>query len=237
MQQLLSILIPVYNEERNIQELLSRVAAVALPYDVRKELIIVDDGSSDDTFRKAQAWIAQQTIPERVLLLRHERNHGKGAGIRTALQKAKGDYVIIQDGDLELDPQDISTLLGHMISHNLKVVYGSRFLQEKGRHLYRSFYLGGRLVSLAANLLYGQHITDEPTCYKLFRREVLDKMRLRCEGFEFCPEVTAKTAKQGIKIEEIPIRYTPRTMAEGKKLRWKDGLKALWTLLKYRFTD
>lgn len=232
----LSIIIPAYNEAANISTLLDRVCSVVLPYNIEKEIIVVDDGSKDDTYNVVNNYIAEH--PEMpVQLMRHVVNHGKGRAIRTAIEKITGDFVIIQDGDLELDPNDIAKLLKAMIDGNYKVVYGSRFLNHQNKRLYRSFYLGGRLVSHISNILYGQNITDEPTCYKLMRTDILKRMKLRCERFEFCPEVTAKISKLGIKIHEEPISYEPRTLKEGKKLRWTDGVEAIWTLLKYRFTD
>lgn len=232
----LTVIVPAYNEGRNIGALLDRVLAVRLPYGIGREIIVVDDGSADDTYDVAYAYAGAHP-QESLRLLRHERNRGKGRAIRTALEYASGNYLIIQDGDLELDPNDIAMLLEALIDGGYEVVYGSRFLNKRNAVLYKRFYWGGRLVSLVANLLYGQHITDEPTCYKLFRAEVMERIRLRCERFEFCPEVTAKVSKLGIKIHEEPIHYTPRTLEEGKKLRWTDGVKAVWTLFKYRFTD
>ncbi len=232
----LTIIVPAYNEGRNIGALLDRVLAVRLPYGIGREIIVVDDGSADDTYEVADNYVKAHP-QEPLRLLRHERNHGKGRAIRTALEYASGDYLIIQDGDLELDPNDIAVLLRVLVDGDYEVIYGSRFLDKRNEVLYKRFYWGGRLVSLVANLLYCQNITDEPTCYKLFRAEVMKRIRLRCERFEFCPEVTAKVSKLGIKIHEEPIHYTPRTLEEGKKLRWTDGVKAVWTLLKYRFTD
>ena len=236
MSKLLSIIIPAYNEGKNICLVLDKVLAVDLVYGVQKELIVVDDGSRDDTYVQAMSYVhAHPGVPVRVM--RHKQNMGKGMAIRTALPHTTGDYIIIQDGDLELDPNDISRLLECMIDNDYQVVYGSRFLNKRNEVLYQRFYWGGRLVSFIANLLYGQHITDEPTCYKLFRADVLKSIRLRCVRFEFCPEVTAKVAKRGIRIHEVPISYSPRTLEEGKKLRWTDGLEAVFTLLKYRFVD
>lgn len=236
MSKLLSIIVPAYNEGENICLVLEKVLAVNLVYDVQKEIIVVDDGSKDDTYDLAMGYVqAHPGVPVRVM--RHAQNAGKGMAIRTALPHTTGDYIIIQDGDLELDPNDISKLLKAMIDNDYPVVYGSRFLNKQNTVLYQRFYWGGRLVSFIANLLYGQHITDEPTCYKLFRAEVLKSIRLNCTGFEFCPEVTAKVAKRGVKIKEVPISYAPRTLEEGKKLRWTDGLEAVFTLLKYRFIN
>lgn len=232
----LTIIVPAYNEEANVTKVIAKVCDVALPYGIGKEIIVVDDGSKDATYSCVKEYlVANPELP--VVLMQHEVNHGKGRAIRTALERATGDYIIIQDGDLELDPNDIARLLKSMIDGDYKVVYGSRFLDKQNESLYKSFYLGGRMVTHVANILYGQKITDEPTCYKLLRAEVMDKIKLRCEGFEFCPEVTAKVSKLGIKIHEEPIHYSPRTLEQGKKLRWTDGVEAVWTLLKYRFTN
>ena len=187
----LTIIVPAYNEGRNIGALLDRVLAVRLPYGIGREIIVVDDGSADDTYKVADNYVKAHP-QEPLRLLRHERNRGKGRAIRTALEYAAGDYLIIQDGDLELDPNDIAVLLRVLVDGDYEVIYGSRFLDKRNEVLYKRFYWGGRLVSLVANLLYGQNITDEPTCYKLFRAEVMKRIRLRCERFEFCPEVTAK---------------------------------------------
>ena len=165
----LSIIIPAYNEAGNISKVIAKVCDVVLPYGIRKEIIVVDDGSKDATYDNASRYVSSNAnLP--VKILRHEQNHGKGRAIRTALAVITGDYVIIQDGDLELDPNDIAKLMKAMIDGNYEVVYGSRFLDKQNTSLYRSFYLGGRLVSHIANILYGQNITDEPTCYKLMRR-------------------------------------------------------------------
>jgi len=142
--------------------------------------------------------------------------------------------VIIQDADLEYDPNDYNKLLTPILENKAEVVYGSRILSN-AKHGKLAFYLGGRLVTLATNIIYGLKLTDEPTCYKVFKRDLLNSLNLECDGFEFCPEVTAKIAKKGIKIYEVPISYNARNKSEGKKINWKDGVVALWTLLKYRF--
>ena len=221
----LSVIMPVYNEVATVAEIVRRVAAVQLP----KELIIVDDGSTDGTRE-----LLRQIPPEVATVLFHERNLGKGAAIRTALEHVTGEIVIIQDADLEYDPNDYPALVQPIVEGTAQVVYGSRVLRPGHTYAHRRFYLGGRVLSLLANLLYGIRITDEPTCYKLFRRELLKELNLRCQGFEFCPEVTAKVARRGIPIYEVPIRYSPRTLNQGKKISWKDGLYAIWILLKYR---
>ncbi len=223
----LSVLMPVYNEAATITEIIRRVTAVPLP----KELIIVDAGSTDGTRE-----LLRRLPPDVATVLFQERNLGKGAAIRTALEHASGDIVIIQDADLEYDPNDYPALVQPILDGTAHVVYGSRVLRPGHTFAHLRFYLGGRALSLLANLLYGIRITDEPTCYKLFRRELLKSLDLQCRGFEFCPEVTAKVARRGIPIYEIPIHYAPRTVSEGKKIAWQDFVVAVWILVKYRFS-
>ncbi|MDR1632202.1 MAG: glycosyltransferase family 2 protein [Dysgonamonadaceae bacterium] len=233
-EKVLSIIIPVYNEESTLECLLKKVIHVKLTNGAGKEIIIVNDCSRD----KSEA-IAKYVIGKHpdvaIKYARHEVNSGKGMAIRTGLQLVTGDYVVIQDADLECDPLDLDFLLSYLITCEKKVVYGSRFLERKNKHSYLGFYLGGRLVSFFANILYGQRLTDEPTCYKMFDTGLLKSIPLQCTGFEFCPEVTAKVSKLGYKIKELPIHYYPRSIKDGKKLKWHDGIKAIWTLLKYRF--
>lgn len=220
----LSVLVPVLNEEKSIQAVLDRVLAVA----VEKEVIVVDDGSTDGT------WDALQPYASRSKLLRHPNNRGKGAAIRTALPHVTGDIVITQDADLEYDPEDYPSLIQPILEGRADVVYGSRLLHGKSPSAGLSFYLGGRFLTWLANRLYGLRITDEPTGYKVFRTEVIRRLPLKSEGFEFCPEVTALVALSGIPIVEVPISYHPRSVAEGKKIRWRDGWIAIRTLLRYR---
>lgn len=234
MPQTLSIIIPAYNEAANVPVVLQRVADVALPYGVGKQVILVDDGSSDQTYAAAQSY-ARIHPQQDITLLRHPHNMGKGAAIRTALPHAIGQYTVIQDCDNELDPSDFTPMLRKMVDEGRQVVYGSRFLKRDNQRLYRRFYYGVRLLSWLANRLYHQHITDEATCYKMFLTPLLRSLPLRCTGFEFCPEVTARVSRLGVKIMEVPVSYTPRSMAQGKKVRLRDGLVAMWTLLRYRF--
>ncbi|MDR1259032.1 MAG: glycosyltransferase family 2 protein [Tannerellaceae bacterium] len=231
---LLSVIIPVYNEESTLERLLEKVISLQPANGTAKEIIIVNDCSSDRSEDIAKEVIARH--PDACIrYLRHDVNSGKGMAIRTGLQSATGDYVVIQDADLEYEPQDLNMLLNYLISNGRKVVYGSRFLNPANKHSYYGFYLGGRLVSLCTNILYGQRLTDEPTCYKMLETGLLKSLSLQCTGFEFCPEVTAKVARLGYKIDELPICYYPRTIVEGKKIKWHDGVKAIWVLLKYRF--
>lgn len=230
----LSIIIPAYNEEKTIAELLQRVLDADLGEGIDRELIVVNDCSTDSTGRIVQSFIAAHPQAP-ITYLVHDRNQGKGMAVRTGIQAVTGDYVVMQDADLELDPNDFARMLPHLLSGQYRVVYGSRFLAEENSHTYFSYQLGGKFLSVMTNLLYDQRITDEPTCYKMFDAGLLKSIPLDCKGFEFCPEVTAKVSRLGYKIKEVTIRYYPRSIEEGKKLRLKDGLKAIGTLLKYRF--
>ncbi len=224
----LSVIIPIYNEEATLEELVNRVEAVSLP----KELILVDDGSTDGTVEILRQW---ETNPRPEMTIIHQpKNMGKGAAIATGLAHASGDLVIIQDADLEYDPQDYHKLVAAFDSPSQKVVYGSRNLARNPRSSF-SFYWGGRLLSWVTNLLYGSRITDEATCYKVFRTDALREIGIESTGFEFCPEVTAKALRRSWHIREVPISYHPRLWDEGKKIRWYDGLIAIWWLVKYRF--
>ena len=234
-QHSLSIIIPAYNEEQTIRKLLDKVCAVTLIEGISKEILVIDDGSSDSTNDIVAEYVSSLGV-KNIRLISQERNQGKGAALRKGIEVATGDFIIIQDADLEYDPEDYNLLLPHLLNGE-KVVYGSRFLRKENKHSYQSFYYGGLLVTFFTNLLFLQKLTDEPTCYKAFETNFLKSIPLKCTGFEFCPEVTAKTAKKGIKIKEVPIHYYPRSIEQGKKIKWTDGLDALWTLLKYRLID
>src|ERR1700691_3938306 len=220
-----SVIVPVYNEAAHLDESLQAIQASP----VKKEIIIVDDGSTDGTREKLQA------LPpiDDVTVVFHEKNQGKGAAIRTALAYARGEYVLIQDSDLEYDPQDYPQLLVPLEDDRANAVYGVRPNRpQRGLR----FYLGAKLLTHLTNLLYGAGIHDEATCYKVVRRSLLAQFELRCRRFEFCPEVTAKLCRMGEKIAEVPISYNPRSAVEGKKIRHSDGWQAIWTLIRYRFT-
>jgi dolichol-phosphate mannosyltransferase len=226
----LSILIPAYHEERTIAEVLRRVTA-ANTLGLTKEIIVCDDGSRDATASEIAAVAAEH--PE-IKLVSHPRNRGKGAAIRTALDHATGDYVLIQDADLEYDIDDYPAILAPVLSGAV-AVYGSRFLANpRPEGMKTANYLANRILTTTANVLYGHGITDEATCFKVVRTDVLRSLSLECERFEFCPEVTAKLGRRKVHIVEVPIRYRARNVADGKKVRWVDGFEAMWVLVKHR---
>lgn len=230
MPKRLSIVIPVYNEENTIEEIIRRVRSIDLP--VSFEIIAVDDGSTDGT-----PDLLDRLAGDGLIVLRHERNRGKGAAIRTALEKVSGDMVLIQDADLEYDPKDYPQLLEPMLDGRADVVYGSRFLGGPHRVLLFWHYVGNTFFTLLTNILYNVNLTDMGVCYKLFRTELLQSLRLRQNGFGFEPEVTAKVCRRKARIYEVPISYSGRTYAEGKKISWLDSFIYLWCLLRYRVCD
>lgn len=218
----LSVLIPAYNELDTIEATIERVRNSP----VDKEIIVIDDCSTDGT-RELLA-----RVPG-IRLVLHERNMGKGMAIRTGLMHASGDIVIIQDADLEYDPADFAAMIEPIVSGEADVVYGSRFLRSRPKMRLPN-YIANRVLAVAASILFRARITDEATCYKAFRTDLIRAIPLTCQRFEFCPEVTAKILRRGIRIKEVPIGYEARTVAEGKKIGWWDGVVALWTLIKYR---
>ena len=224
----LSVLIPVFNERLTIATALERV----LREDIVSQVIVVDDGSSDGT---REILREMEPMDPRVEVLFHDRNRGKGAALRTAIGRATAPIVIIQDADLEYDPADFKAVIEPIAKGECNVVYGSRVLHPDNTYPLDSFRIGSFAVTQVANLLYRAGLTDEPTCYKAFRTTLLQSLPLEADGFEFCPEVTAWVRKRGETIVEVPIRYAKRSVAEGKKIRWHDGVTALWTLLALRF--
>jgi glycosyltransferase involved in cell wall biosynthesis len=226
--RLLSVIVPVFNERNTVAEIIRRMRRVELPVD--REIIVVDDGSTDGT-EKVLAAIEDSTVR----VVRHPGNKGKGAAIRTGLSYARGDLLLVQDADLEYDPEDWPRLLAPILRGKARVVYGSRFTGERKNMLFWH-WVGNRFLSLVTNVLYNTTISDMETCYKLFDRRVLDGITIEAERFEFEPEITAKVLRRGHRIYEVPISYAGREFHEGKKITWRDGFSALWVLVKYRFT-
>ena len=226
----LSVIIPVYNEAQTISQVVERVRAVDIG-DIEKEIIIANDGSSDGTRGAIEAshWVGDP----RIRIYDNPINVGKGAAVRVGLKYATGDIILIQDADLELDPEEYGGLLEPLLDGRSDVVYGSRFLTPSAQVSLRA-RIGNRLLTALTNVLFRARLTDMETAYKVFRRESLDGIRLRCVGFDFEPELTAKFLLAGRRIVEVPVRYNPRRVDEGKKIRWTDGVDAVYALIKCR---
>ena len=238
----LSIIIPAYNESETIAEILRRVRAVQLAVPTgygpengsvvtfEREVVVVDDGSTDGTREILRTLAGEQDV----IVVFHERNQGKGAAVRTGLQHASGDVLLIQDADLEYDPRDYPALLQPIVESRSQVVYGSRFRGGPTRAMFFWHMVGNRFLTLVTNVLYDTILSDMETCYKVFTREVAEQLDLKAPGWGFDPEITAQILKHGYRIYEVPISYTGREFEEGKKIAWRDGLTVLWTLLKQR---
>ena len=223
---LLSVVIPVYNEAATVEGIVAQVLAEP----TEKEVIVVDDGSTDGTAEKLAALAADDDVQ----LLRHESNRGKGAALRTGIEAAAGEVVLVQDADLEYDPADYSKLLKPILDGKADVVYGSRFAGgESHRVLYYWHSVGNRIITMLSNMLTNLNLTDMEVCYKAFRRDVLSRITLREDRFGFEPEITAKVAHLGCRIYEVGVSYAGRTYEEGKKVGWRDGLRAIWCVIKY----
>lgn len=225
----LSVLVPVYNEESTIREVIRRVQATGLA----DEIVVVDDGSRD----RSREILSEYDGRDGVRVVLHEVNMGKGAALRTAIQSASGEVLLVQDADLEYDPAEYAALLRPLEEGRADVVYGSRFSGGTPQGMLPQSALANKVLTLMTNLLFGNRLTDMETCYKVFRREVVAGMRLRANRFDFEPEFTAKLLKRHVRIVEVPITFSPREYAEGKKIGPWDGVMAVWALLKYRFVD
>jgi glycosyltransferase involved in cell wall biosynthesis len=235
----LSIIIPVFNEEKTVAKVIDKITNLSIA-GVTKEIIIVDDGSTDSSGEI----VKKKTKGTNIKFIKHNKNQGKGRAVRTGISSATGDYIVIQDADLEYDPKYIRNLVAEVKNKNAEVVYGSRLnrlpnLSKEERTIqFLLHYVGNRFLSLFISILYMHWLTDMETCYKLFPKKAVEKINLKARGFELEPEITSKLLKKGYKIMEIPITATPRGYNEGKKLNTvKDGVKAFWVLLKYRFVD
>ena len=226
---LLSVIVPVLNEENTVGGVIKSL--LALPVDL--EVIAVDNGSTDRTPEILREFVGMS----RFTYVAEGQIRGKGAAIRAGLPLANGVYVVIQDGDTEYDPYDIVRMLAVARKSDAVAVFGSRILNPVAGISYQRYYWGGRLLTWVANTLFGVGITDEATCYKMIKRDALIGMNLQCRKFEFCPEVVAKLGLAGVEIIEVPISYNPRSMEQGKKIRWTDGIHALWCLLRWSLSD
>lgn len=226
----LSILVPVYNERTVVERSLAHVLAAPLPENMEREVILVDDCSTDGTSAILEGLAAADP---RIRLVRHAVNQGKGAAVRTAIEHAEGDFSIIQDADLEYDPREYPVLLGPILEGKADVVYGSRFLGGPHRVLYFWHFVGNSAVTLLSNMFTNLNLTDMETCYKVFRKEVIKSITIESDRFGVEPEITAKVAKGKWRIYEVPISYYGRTYEEGKKITWRDGIKAFFTIVKY----
>ena len=226
----LSVVIPVYNEERTVGALVRAVLAAPLPGGIERELVIVDDGSTDGTRGQLAAFSADT----RVRVVVQDMNQGKGAALRTGFAEARGDFIVVQDADLEYDPCEIGKLLAPVLENKADVVFGSRFVGGEARRVLFFWHMvGNRLLTLLSNMTTNLNLTDMETCYKLFRADVLRRIRIEEDRFGFEPEITAKVARLGVRIYEVGIGYAGRTYEEGKKIGWKDGVRALWCIAKY----
>lgn len=221
-----SIVIPVYNEERTVKSIIDAVNKIKYPGE--KEIIVVDDGSTDTTQQKLKSISG-------IKIVTNKKNKGKGYSLRKAFKLATGEIILIQDADLEYNPADHLKIIKTMLRYNLDVVYGSRFLNRIPYARYKLFYLGNKFLSFLTRLLYGQKITDMETCYKVFRKKVLKNLNLKANRFDFEPEITCKLLRNGYKIVEIPIAYRSRSYEEGKKIKMIDGIQAILTVTKLRF--
>ena len=229
----LSIIIPVYNEEKTISGIIKKVKQAKIN-NVVKEIIIVDDCSTDGTKN-----ILKEIKSVSVKIFSHKKNMGKGAAIRTGLKHATGNIILIQDADLEYNPEEYERLLRPIIDDKAKVVYGSRLnaIRKDMKNMYKLHYIGNMFLTMLTNILYGAKITDMETGYKVFKKEIIKDIKLRASRFDFEPEITAKVLKRGYKIGEVPISFTARKFEQGKKITWVDGIKAAYYLIKYRFFD
>ncbi|MCF8721701.1 glycosyltransferase family 2 protein [Nitrospina gracilis] len=225
----ISVVIPVYNEKDTVRTLIERVEAT--PYD--KEIVLVDDYSTDGTREILKEYESKDGFQ----VIYHEKNRGKGAALRTGFRNLTGDVIIVQDADLEYNPAEYGVLLEPILDGRADVVYGSRFLSGPHRVLFFWHYVGNKVLTTLSNMFTNLNLTDMETCYKVFTKRVLDSITLKCDRFGFEPEFTSKIARKNFRIYEVPISYSGRDYSEGKKINWKDGVAAIWFIIKFRLTD
>lgn len=232
----LSVLVPVYNEELIVKSSLEQLLAVKLINDITLEIIVVDDGSKDKTIKEIES-VINENKDRNIQLIKHEKNKGKGAALHTAIKAASGDYIIVQDADMEYDPNEFNVLLKPVVNGRADVVYGSRFMGgNPHRILFFWHSIGNKMLTFLSNASTNLNLTDMETCYKLFRSDILKGLKLKEKRFGFEPEVTAKMSRvQGVRVYEVGVSYYGRTYAEGKKINWKDGVRAIYCILKYGF--
>ena len=227
----LSIIIPLYNEEKTILEVLNSIKTT--PLSLEKETIVVNDGSTDSSKSIVEEFIKNNNLDIKLI---NKKNGGKGSAVREGIKHATGDIIIIQDADLEYDQRDHQKCIDPIIKGKYSVIYGSRRLEKSNKQISSlSFYLGGNLLTIVTNFLYNSKLTDEATCYKTFKTSIIKSIEIKGNKFDWEPEVTAKILKKGIKIGEVPIKYYPRLKKQGKKISWKDGIEAIWVLIKQKF--
>ncbi len=227
----LSVIIPAYNEKKTILKILDKVEKVELPENLEKEIIIIDDFSADGTRE------ILKKLRNKYKIFFQDRNYGKGAAVKAGIEEASGDFIIIQDADMEYNPDEYPRLLAPILNGEVEVVYGSRFLNKGNKTKYHLFYLGNKFLSFLLSVLYGQRISDMETCYKVFCRDVIKSIDIKSNRFDFEPEATVKLIKAGHSIKEVPISYNGRSFSEGKKIGWRDGVAAIYILIKYKFID
>tara|TARA_Y100000310_G_scaffold227702_1_gene229984 strand:+ start:2687 stop:3385 length:699 start_codon:yes stop_codon:yes gene_type:complete len=230
----ISIIVPFYNEETTILKVLDSLKKIDFGFD--KEIILVDDGSTDNSKKIIQKYLIKNKTTRKFFKLISKKNEGKGSAVRNGINRSTGDIITIQDADLEYNPEDLKKLTKILINENCEVVYGSRFLKNH-KPLYKIYFLGNKFLTFLTQILYGTKITDMETCYKMFRKKTINQINLISNGFNIEPEITAKLLKKNIKITELPISYCPRSLKEGKKINWKDGIIAIYTLIYLKFFD
>ncbi|MDO8509308.1 MAG: glycosyltransferase family 2 protein [Nanoarchaeota archaeon] len=229
----ISIIVPVYNEEKTILKILEKLTSLNL--NLTKEIIIVNDGSIDQSEKIINKYIRSKSkIKSLQIKYISKKNGGKGSAIKKGIEHCTGDIITVQDADLEYNPQDYKKLIAPIIRKEALVVYGSRFLQSH-KPMYKVYFMGNKFLTFLTKVLYNSKITDMETCYKVFKSDIIKKLDIKANHFDFEPEITARILKQGIKIKEIPISYSPRSIEEGKKINWKDGIQAIWTLIYWKF--